>query len=255
MRLTRDNYYSREADLIYFSASQIKTFMDCPARAMAELNGEYAQPESPALLVGSYVDAYFEGPEVFERFKAEHPNIFKRDGTLKSEYLQADEMIERARRDKVFMEFMDGDKQVILTGTIFGYPFKAKPDVRKLKERIVDLKTVKDFEPLYKAEQGRISFAEYWGWTLQMAIYQTVEGNQLPTFLNCITKQSPPDIGTIFIPQHHIDAELAVLAEKLPYFDAIKQGVIEPPRCERCAYCRATKQQAGPISLDELTEY
>jgi hypothetical protein len=45
-----------------------------------------------------------------------------------------------------------------------------------------------------------------------------------------------------------------VLAEKLPYFDAIKQGVIDPPRCEHCAYCRATKKQSGPISLDDLIE-
>lgn len=255
MQLTKDNYRSPEANWAYFSASQIKSFMDCPARTMAELNGEYTPPTSTALLVGSYVDAYFDGPDEFERFKTEHPEIFKRDGTLKAEYIKADEMIQRAQSDPVFMAFLQGEKQVIKTGTIFGYPFKIKMDVYVTGARIVDLKTVADMEPKYKPEQGRITFAEYWNWPLQMAIYQAVEGNGLPTYLNVITKETPVDLAIIYIPQHQLDAEMEVLAEKLPYFDAIKQGVIEPPRCEKCAYCRATKKLTGPISLDDLIEY
>lgn len=255
MKLNQNNYFSRQADTEYFSSSQIKSYLDCPARTMAELRGEYVRPASTALLVGSYIDAYFDGPKEFEAFKAQHaPDIYKRDGSVRSDFANANEMITRAISDPVFMEFMQGRKQVIKTGTIFGYPFKIKMDVYRRGNRIVDLKTVKDMEPMYKPEQGRITFAEYWNWPLQMAIYQAVEGNHLPTYLNVITKEDPPDIATIEIPQHQLDAELEVLAEKLPYFDAIKQGVIEPPRCEHCAYCRATKKQSGPISLDDLMD-
>lgn len=254
MKLNRNNYHSAQANKAYFSASQIKGFLDCPARTMAEMNGEYVRADSTALMVGSYVDAYFDGPEEFEQFKAAHPGIFKRDGTLKSDYVKADDMISRAVSDKVFMSYMAGRKQVIKTGTILGYPFKAKFDIYKPGERVVDLKTVKDFEPLYKPEYGRVSFAEYWNWPLQMAIYQAIEGNRLPTYLACITKQDPPDIDVIEIPQGHLDAEMEVLAEKMPYFDAIKSGVIDPPRCEKCAYCRGSRVLTGPTSLDKLTE-
>ena len=252
MKLTSQNYYSKEADQAYFSSSQVKSFLDCPARTMAEIRGEYTRPESTALLVGSYVDAYFEG--TLDTFLAEHPEVVKRDGTLKAEYLKADDMIQRAMQDEVFMSYMVGDKQTIKTGTVLGHPFKAKFDVYKPGQRIVDLKTVKDFEPLYKPEFGRVSFAEYWNWPLQMAVYQAIEGNQLPVYLACITKQDPPDIAVIEIPQHQLDAEMAVLAEKMPYFDAIKTDVIEPPRCGKCAYCRATKRLDGAVSLDELAE-
>ena len=50
-------------------------------------------PPSTALLVGSYVDRCFEGPKSFEHFKAEHPEIFKKDGTLKADYSKAEELI------------------------------------------------------------------------------------------------------------------------------------------------------------------
>lgn len=255
MQLTQNNYHSLEANQRYYSASQIKSFLECPAQTMAELSGEYTRPYSQALLVGSYVDAYFGGMDEFERFISEHPEILKRDGSLKAEYVKADEMIARAIRDDVFMEFMQGEKQVIKTGLILGYPFKIKMDVYKPGERIVDLKTAKDMQPMYKAEQGRITFAEFWNWPLQMAIYQAVEGNKLPTYLAVITKETPVDLAVIEIPQHHLDAEMEILAEKLPYFDAIKSGIIEPPRCEKCAFCRETKKLTGAISLDDLIEY
>lgn len=249
MNLTPLNYYSLEANREYFSVSQIKSFMDCPARTMAELRGEYVRPITPSLLIGSYVDAYFEG--TIEQFKAAHPEIFKRDGSLKSEYRHADVMIERAEFDPLFMEYMQGEKQTIRTGTIDGYPFKAKFDVLH-PERIVDLKTTKDFNPVYKPGQGRMTFAEAYGYTLQGAVYQAIEGSGKPFYLNVITKEAQPDIALIQIGQEYMDAELKLLRQNLPYYDAIKQGMIEPPRCEHCAYCKATRMLTHPITLDEF---
>ena len=252
MTLTQDNYFTIESSQKYFSASQIKSFMDCPSRTMAEIRGEYVRQPSQALLVGSYVDAHFEGS--LELFKAKNPSIFKRDGSLKSEYIQAERMIERAEQDELFMTYMQGRKQVVLTGEIAGYPFKSKLDVYLPGTRIVDLKTVRDFEMMYKPGQGRISFAEYWNYPLQLAIYQTLERNRLPVYLACISKQDPPDLALISIPQHALDTEMELLIDKLPYIDAIKQGIIEPPRCERCAHCRATRVLNAPITLEELHE-
>lgn len=251
MELTPSNYYSTEANSAYWSASLIKSMLQCPAAALAEMRGEWTRPDSSALMVGSYVDAYFEG--TLDNFKAEHPEIFKRDGSLKSDYTKANEMIDRAASDPVFMDFMQGDKQKILTGNIFGFPFKAKFDVFN-GERIVDLKTAKDMKPIYKAGQGRLSFAEAWHWTLQMAIYQRLEGHNLPCYLAVITKETPPDIEIVEIPQSTMDTEMQILEQQITYFDAMKQGVIEPDRCGSCAYCRATKKLNAPKSLEFFTE-
>lgn len=253
MRLTRKNYYTRAANEAYMSASLVKAMLDCPARALAEMRGEYTRPDSAALLVGSYVDAYFEGTQ--ELFIAAHPEIVNsRTGELKADFRKADEMILRAGSDPVFMGFMKGRKQVIKTGTIGGIPFKCKMDVYARGRRIVDLKTVKDMEPMYRAEEGRISFADYWRWPLQMAIYQAIEGNKLPCYLAVITKQDPPDIAVIEIPQHVLDTELDILREKLPYLDAMRKGIVPPERCGKCAYCRSTHRLGGAISLDYITE-
>ena len=251
---TKNNYFSREMDEAYFSASQVKEFLSCPARAMARLKGEWNPPASTALLVGSYVDAVFEGGRSLDRFKATHPEIYKRDGTLKAEFAKAQEMSVRAKQDPVFVEYMRGQKQKILTGKIDGIPFKCKLDVYRKGERIVDLKTTKDTQPIYKAGEGRLSFADYWNWPLQMAIYQFVEGNRLPCYLAVITKEDPPGLELIEVEQEKMDAELDFLYEKLPYFDAIKHGLIEPERCENCAYCRATRKLNGPKPLESFTE-
>lgn len=254
MILTPENYYSNEANWAYFSTSQIKTFSDCPARAMAELRGDYVRPESNALLIGSYVDAYFEG--TLGKFMMEHPEVFKRDGNLKAEFQHANAMIERAKADPVFMEYMQGDKQVIRTGEIDGYPFKIKIDVLH-PERITDLKTAKNFSPVYKPGEGRMSFIEAYGYTLQGAIYQAVEGRNKPFYIAAVTKEEMPDIAVIHVGQEYMDAEMKLLKQNLPFYDAVKQGVIEPPRCEHCAWCKATRKLTGPISIDEfeLTYY
>lgn len=253
LKLTSENYYSLEANQAYWSASFIKSMQECPARAIAELEGKYTRPITPALLIGSYVDSYFKG--TLESFKQDHPELLKRDGTLKAEYLKANDMIRRAERDPIFMEYLQGKKQVILTGRIEGLSFKSKLDVYLPGKRIVDLKTAKDMEPMYRPGQGKLSFAEYWNWPLQMAIYQLTEGNRLPCYLAVITKEDPPNIDVIEIPQHALDAETEVLKERLPYFDAIRTKIIEPPRCEKCAYCRNTKRLSGPTSLDSLIEF
>ncbi len=243
MRLSKTNYFSPWAEKKYFSASQVKAMLKCPASALAD----WERPTSTALLVGSYVDAFFEGK--LEDFKTEHPEIFKRDGTPKAEYVKAEEMISRARSDRLFMEYMKGRKQVVRTGTIGGYPFKIKMDVYRKGERIVDLKTVKDMKPAHKPGEGLVTFAELWEWPLQMAIYRAVEGNQLPCFLAVITKEDPPDIAVVEIPPEWLDLELDRLLEIMPRLDAMKRGILPAERCGCCAYCRGTKKLIKPVLL------
>lgn len=253
-KLNKTNYYQ---DKYFWSASFVKAMMKCPACAISERKGKYTQPTTTALMVGAFVDAYFDGKKQFERFVSEHSEIYnKRTGELKADYVQALAMIQRASSDSVFMLYCTGQKQKIMTGTIGDIPFKCKMDFYKKGRFICDLKTVKDFSPVYLPEQGKVSFADAYNWPLQMAIYQELvyqnTGDRLPCYLACITKQDPPDISIVEIPQNIMDAEIEVLMSKIPYFDAMLSGIVDVERCECCRYCRETKQIQGPIKLDEM---
>ena len=48
---------------------------------MAKLRGEYQEEKTTALLVGSYVDSYFEG--TLDKFKLENPEIFTKTSQKK----------------------------------------------------------------------------------------------------------------------------------------------------------------------------
>ena len=80
MGVNRYNYFSKNNNRKYCGSSQFKSFLKCPARAMAALNGELQEEESTAMLVGSYVDAWFEG--TLDSFKAIHPEILNKAGSL-----------------------------------------------------------------------------------------------------------------------------------------------------------------------------
>lgn len=267
-KLTAENYYSREAARAYYSASQIKQFIECPSAAMADIRGEYVRKKTPALLVGGYIDAYFSGE--LDKFKKENPEIFTKVGTLRSDYVKAEEIIERIERDELACALMAGEKQRIETGTIGGLPFKAKLDVwldadashRIAKEYsrmadltfadgcIVDLKVMKDFEPMFRQEEGRLSFVEYWRYDLQMAIYQELmrqkTGSQVPCYILAASKQDPPDLTLVQIPQELLDFNLKWLTDRLPEFEAIKRGDDEADSCGKCAWCRQSKKLNGP---------
>ena len=251
MAVNRFNYFSSNNNRKYCGSSQFKSFLKCPAMAMAELNGEWKREDSTALLVGSYVDAWFEG--TLDAFRAEHPEIFKKDGSLKAEYVKADEIIARVSRDELFMKYMSGQKQAVRTGEIEGVPFKIKIDSYHKGKAIVDLKVIKDFQPLWNEDRGiRQSFIEYWGYDFQAAIYQAIEGENLPFYICAVTKEGEPDLAVIQIPQTWIDSAMAIIKNEIGLIDAYKRGEIEAPRCEKCAYCRQTKKLSRVISADEF---
>lgn len=252
--LTNENYFSSENSKKYMSVSQFKAFDKCPASALAEVSGVYEREKTAALLVGSYVDAHFEG--TLNVFKAKNPELFKRDGTLKSEYINAGKMINRVEQDALFMEYMSGQSQVIMTGEIEGVPVKIKIDSYHPGRMIVDLKCMKDFAPIYKPGQGRLSWVEAWEYDLQGAVYQEIvrqnTGEKLPFYLAAVTKEKEPDIAIIEVGQEYLDFQLERFRRQVQYFDAVKQGAVEPERCEKCDYCKATKVLTQPITMEDL---
>ena len=155
MTLTAENYYSQEMNKRFMSVSQFKDFLKCEDMAMAKISGQYEQPKTTALLVGSYVDSYFEG--TLDRFIAENADVLvKRNGELRAEYIQANIIIERVKRDKLFMDFMSGEKQKIFTAELFGAEWKIKID-SLCSDKIVDLKCMRGLSPVMG-----VSFITHW---------------------------------------------------------------------------------------------
>lgn len=242
MILTNDNYYSPEANQEYMSVSQYKDFQRCEAMALASLRGEWERPMTTALMVGSYIDAWFEGTLV--EFCRAHPEIFKKNGTLKADFIQAEEIIEFVQKDPMFMRYMSGKKQIILTSEMFGTKWKIKIDSYH-PDKIVDLKVMRSMERI----MGK-SFVEHWGYDLQMAIYAAVEGHDLATYLAVVTKQDPPDKDIISIPRWRRVELLEEVERNMPHILAVKSGKVPPVRCGVCEYCRATKMLTEPIDFE-----
>lgn len=253
MKLTKRNYFSPKANREYMSVSQFKSFERCQNAALAELTGKYEREESTALLVGSYVDAYFEG--TLEKFKQQNPGIFKRDGTLKAEYIQAEAIIKRMERDKLLMHYLSGKKQVIMSGEICGVPIKIKIDSLH-QDKIVDLKIMRDFKTVYDEEKGALPWFEVWGYDLQGAVYQEIvrqnTGKTLPFYLAAATKEKTTDIDIVYMNPKSLDLAMERFKAKVELFDAIKKGIIEPDRCGKCEYCQATKVLTQPTDSEEF---
>ena len=255
MELTNTNYFSPEANTTYMSVSQFKSFRDCEAKAMAEIRGEYQRVPSKDLLMGSYVDAYFS--DELDAFTGKHPELFnKRTGELKADYKRCDELVQRAERDELFMQYMDGSKQVVMTGELFGIQWKVKVDVLH-DDKIVDLKLMRDMEPLYR-DGERKTFIDAWGYDIQGFVYQQIvaqnTGKELPFYLAVITKETTPDIEVIHIPQYRLNSAGELVKYYAPKYAEIKAGKVEPVRCGKCDWCKDSKKLVKPLEYEDLIE-
>lgn len=261
--LTADNYYSQEANERYMSVHQYLSFAGhmgiegCELRAMAELKGEYEKEKSNAMLVGSYVDSYFEG--TLDQFKADNPSIFTQKGELRAEFKRAEKMIERAKKDEKFMGYLSGEKQVIKTGYLFGCDWKIKIDSYISGVAIVDLKTTSDLHKAWRVQDyGYASVAEYWGYTIQMAVYQKIveidTGEKLPCFLAFVTNENHPELKVCYIDQVTLDHALNEVEMNMASVLMVKNGEVDPIPCGKCDYCKDVLPIEEVINIADLIE-
>ena len=258
-KLTNENYFSPEMNMEYMSVYQFKDFEECEVHALAKLKGEYVEEKSKALLVGSYVDAYFSNE--MEQFKLENPQIFKKDGTLLKDFEKANEIIKAIENDPLMMKYLGGKKQVVMTGTINGVKVKIKID-SLLPYAIVDQKVMSSIKELtWKWDEElkrnkQIDFVEAFGYDLQGAVYQEIvrqnTGNKLPFILAPTTKEEEPDKALIQIDQEYLDEKLEYFASRVQRYDLIKKGVIDPNGCGNCPSCRKAKKLTEVVSYKEL---
>lgn len=244
MILTAENYYSQEASEQYFSVSQYKDFLKCEAMAMAKIRGEYRQPVTRALLVGSFVDSYFEGS--LPQFMKENPELFTRKNELRSEFKKANGIIARIQSDPLFMRFMGGEKQKIMTFELFGVAWKMKMDSFLPGICITDLKVVANFKSL-----------PLWRYDLQGAVYQAgvleATDQLLPFYLAVATKERVVDLDIFQIPQATLNVALDEIQYNIGHFAEVKSGMVPPKYCGKCDYCKSVKA-AGIRNYNELLD-
>ena len=254
MKLTNANYYNKEANQHYFSASQFKAFHKCEAAALAELNGEYEPERGKALLLGSYVDEMLTGTRKSQMafLEANASDLLKKNGEPYADVEQAMEAVARVKKQPLMMKYLSGKHQQIMTGEIGGVPFKIKMDSYKPDEFICDLKYMASlrspnlFEPM----------VSYWGYDIQAAIYTEIvrqnTGKQLPFIFTVVTKEKPARLAVGEISRWNVDVALEKVKKNIARYQAIKNGEIKPQRCEEydCDYCAATKIITEVIDTD-----
>ncbi len=253
MQLTNSNYFSAEAGREYMSVSKFKAFKACEFSAYHQyVTGEYQRPVTDALLIGSYVDRHFSGG--LDEWLVEHPEILKRDGTLKAGFVNAENMIKRIERDKLFMSCMQGEKQVILTPEINGVKWKCLPDFINLEAGICyDLKTAKDFELAWSDKlRKKVTFYENFNYFLQLAVYKYALKCEydidFSMAIAAVTKEKTPDIKILSFDNpeclERMDREMRDVLEYQPFILKIQSGEVpetELARCEICNHCKNTK--------------
>lgn len=261
--ITEENYYEREIGEHYISfheyleyAGHLAEGQGCEARAEAKRKGEWEDDmRTTAILVGSYVDAYFEG--TLDKFKINNPDIFTQKGELKAPYKRAEKMIARCEKDDLFMQYMSGEKQVIMTGYMFGTNVRCKIDSYIPDLAIVDLKTTSSLHKAWRIQdQGYVSVVEYWFYTGQLAWYREIvrqnTGKELPCYLAFVTNEDNPEICIVHVDDMTLKHALNEIEMNMPNVLMIKSGEVEPIRCEKCDYCKSTKKLTHAISYQDL---
>lgn len=262
--LTRENYHSAEANRRYMSRGQYLDFTTkCEAAAVASLRGEWVEEQSTALLVGSYVHSWNENKQ--SEFISSHPEMFTKSLTLKAEYQLADKMIATLQADPLAMFTLEGSKEVIFTAEMFGTPWKVMLDAYNLeKRRMADLKTTKDITEHYWNEEfkTKVSFVENYNYVTQSALYCEIERlangrppeDWLDFYIVAVAKQKDyPDKAVIDMrgPERY-QLELVQIEANMPHVLAVKNGEVEPVRCDVCPYCRSTKKLTSTIHYSLL---
>lgn len=263
MELTRDNYYSAEADMAYMSCSQYQSFCECEAKAMAKLQGRWVDEPKEAFLVGNYFHSYFESPEAHAEFLEQNADEIYLKQTkqeaaqgirrLRAPFAQAEKMIRVAEKDPLIAAILDmpGENEKILTGEIFGVPWRIRMDKYVPDGRlIVDYKTVSNIWETKWSEElgGRVTFIDAYGYMFRAAVYSEIEkqaakADSDPQFLIiAISKQDHPDKEVLSLNhRQRYDYELEKIKKRLPMIQMVKEGRMRPRRCGMCDYCRATK--------------
>jgi len=268
LKLNHDNYFSIEANLEYMSASQIKAFETCEASALEEVKTGM-ESEREAFKEGKFFEASICGRE--DLFIMQNPDMVSSRGTtkgdLKANFKKVVGSIDEFKRHKIFMDIIDRcQQQVIVTGIIpctrndmtIDIPFKGAIDFLDMETLdFYDSKCMKDFNNVWsQADNMKIKWYFAYRYQYQCAIYrelilQTFGREAGKAHIMATTKEDIPDSTFFYFSKEILDNAIEIIEYDAPKYQQIKQGQIEPTRCEKCEYCRRTRIITEPYEITE----
>lgn len=272
--LTQENYYQ---DTSWLTNSRFKRYQQCQAKAFALDSGEWTEErdETP-LLLGNYVHSFFESPEAHQQFFAENGDKIlaktgKNKGSLKSDFVIGNKIIESLRGDdgfsRLYHGYPDDDvrKELIVYGEIEGVPVKGKLDsVNLSRGYFVDLKTMKsiyaeEWSPeLKKKVPAAVNNILNFGYHGQLGLYRELlkqmTGKDFRPYIVAVSKEVVPDREILKINDEWLDEGLdKIKSEIVEVWDVI-QGKQKPKKCGHCDYCRSHKKLGTVVTLNDLIE-
>ena len=272
IKLTQENYYE---DTSYLSNSRFKRYQQCQAKALAVDSGSWVEEkdETP-LLLGNYVHSFFESPEAHQQFFAENGDKIlaktgKNKGSLKSDFVIGDKIIESLRGDDGFSRLYHGypdddvQKEMIVYGEIEGVPVKGKLDsVNLTRGYFVDLKTMKSIYTeewnvdLKKRVPASVNNILCFGYHGQLGLYRELlkqmTGKDFRPLIVAVSKENTPDKEIIKIDEEWLEEGLQSIKDNIVEVWNVTQGNQAPKKCGHCDYCCSQKKLGTVVSLNDL---
>ncbi|WP_421434104.1 PD-(D/E)XK nuclease-like domain-containing protein [Streptococcus suis] len=270
--LTQDNYYE---DKDYMSVSRFKQYLECEAKALALDTGKWVDDrDQKPLLFGNYVHSYFESAEVHQKFLEEHKaDLFssRKPYGLLADYKLADKVIATLETDELFNNLYHGrkddqvEKEMIVTGTIAGVPFKGKIDsINHTRGYMVDLKTMKTIkgkewcQELNRKVPGALANIVNFNYHVQAAVYQELlkqtTGRSYRPLIVAVSKENEPDKEILSLDEEMLSEGLEYVSERVGHVWDVVIGKVGPTKCGKCDYCRSKKKLNRIVSISELLE-
>ncbi|HEL1630284.1 TPA: PD-(D/E)XK nuclease-like domain-containing protein [Streptococcus suis] len=270
--LTQDNYYD---DKDYMSVSRFKQYLECEAKALALDTGKRIdERDQKPLIFGNYVHSYFESKEAHEKFLEEHKSdLFssRKPYGLLADYKLADKVIATLETDELFNNLYHGrkgdqvEKEMIVTGTIAGVPFKGKIDsINHTRNYMVDLKTMKTIygeewcQELKRKVPGAIANIVNYHYHVQIAVYQELlkqmTGRSYRPLIVAVSKENEPDKEILGLDEEMLTEGLEYVSERVGHVWDVVIGKVGPTKCGKCDYCRSKKKLTRIVSISELLE-
>lgn len=195
------------------------------------------------------------------RIRQCYPHLMTEKLSLKSQYKRAEKMIERCKKDKLFMAYLSGLHQTIFVFYFCGVPCKCKLDSYIPHKAIVDLKTTRELhKSFWVSDLGRVDFITYYDYVGQLAFYREAvrqcTGETLPTIIAAVSKKDHPEIKLISVDEFSLMDALSVIENSLTTesFEDVWHGKIEPMRCNNpdCDYCHDTEVLTETVNYRDL---
>lgn len=257
----------------HFSASQWRSWLDCPARTYAEQHGQYKRKVTDAMLIGSWVDVCLLTPGDESAWMCAHDSelieaglLSKKDGKPLAKAQIAMSMVDECRKDERFMRELthNAESQVELTGKLYGYSWVGHVDSLAVdKLTVTDLKTTASLTkmawvecedaltrnladvPTRKLTRGNF-IEQNNNWIQVAVIYRDLVSYNFDTDPTCkiaaVSRETPCNRGVYTL--NNPDRAAWERERIRKYIDTIaawRDGLEPAPMCGDCEYCRSVK--------------